>query len=81
MIHGGCYILNQCCGVWFPFLQGVHKGVMRHFLLTVCCPITFDNEDLALAVHISISILASLHLVACSGSLWCDTLVSFEPIP
>ena len=68
-----------------PYLWGLdllHGGMVRHtssycffffFLLT-----TPKNEDLALAVHVSISIPANLQVIACFGSLWWDTLVFFE---
>ena len=36
------------------------------------------NENLALADHVSVSIPASLQVIACLGSLWCDTLVFFN---
>ena len=50
-------------------------------LLVFCWPVTLKNENLAVAAHVSISIPASLQVIACCGSFWCDTLVSFEPIP
>ena len=77
--------LNQCCGVWLPICEAwilLHRGMARHtssscfiffFLLT-----TPENENMAFAVHISISIPTSLHLIACFGSLWWDILVSFK---
>ena len=50
-------------------------------LLVICWPAILESENLAVAVHVSISIPASLQVIACFGSFWCGTLVSFEPIP
>ena len=77
--------LNQCCGVWLPISGAwifLHRGMVRHtssscfiFFFLLATP---ENENLALTVHVSISIPASLQVIACFGSLLQDTLVSFK---
>ena len=81
----GGFNLNQCCGVWLPIYggpgfcstEGWHGTLL---FLPVFRPATHENEDLALAVHVFISISASLQVIVCFGSFWCDTLVFFELI-
>ena len=77
--------LNQCCGVWLPICRAwilLHGRMARptssscfFFFFLLAIP---KNENLALAVHVSVSIPASLQVIACFGSLWWDTLVSFK---
>ena len=69
-----------------PFCRGPGtcsmEGWWGTLLLPVFCwPTTPENENLALAVHVSISIPASLQVIACLGSFWCNMLVPFELLP
>ena len=64
--------------LWGPGSCSMEGWQGTLLLLVFIWPATPENENLALAVHVSISIPASLQVIACFGSLWCDTLVSFE---
>ena len=56
--------LGTLQGAWVLLHQGDGEALSLSFLLLAHYP---DNEDLALAVHTSVSIPASLQVVACSG--------------
>ena len=63
-----------------PYLRGLDIAPWRDgkahlffwflLLLLACHP---EDEKLALAVHVSVSIPTSLQVIACFGSLWWDT--------
>ena len=68
-----------------PYLWGLDLAPWRDgeayfflmFLFLCACP---KNENLALTVHVSLSIPASLQVIACFGSFWWGTQVSFKYI-
>ena len=83
-----CWSMEHHSGGYFepvlwslaPYLRGLDVAPWRDdkahlffwflLLLLACHP---EDEKLALAVHISISIPTSLQVIACFGSLWWDT--------
>ena len=84
IIARGVGVLNQCCEVWLPICGAwilLNRGMAR--LTSSSCSFFFvltipKSENLALAVHVSLSISASLQVIACFGSFWWDTQVFFK---
>ena len=86
MGHHSKGALKQCCGAWLPICGAWilnHRGMVRlnsSSCSFFCAHHPLKNKNLTLAVHVSISIPASLQIIACFCSFWWGTQVSFKYI-